>query len=778
LIVVISLSLTTLPSLAQEAPPSSPSQTIVEVRVQGNRRMTDEAVLAPVKTRVGQQYSQQIALADQKSLFKTGKYDNVAIVKAETTKGVIVTFTVTERELVSAVFFRGNKHFKTKRLEKEASLAANDPLDPSRIENDRLAVENKYKSAGFYFAAVTVNSDALQLNNQVIYEIVEGPRVRVKKVRFVFEGDRSFGNHKLGKQVKTTSGLWVLYRGRLDQRQLDVDVVNLVSFYRDEGFLDAQVSRELVFSEDKSTIEVRFLINEGPHYRVAVVQFEGNTTFSDEELLRRVKMTQGEHFNALALYRDVKALRDTYGELGYLDADVQPQRLFVDPESPPPAWLAPDERERPALVILNYNVTESNQFRVGRITIRGNNITKDRVVRRQIPLYPGQLYNSVTARESQQRLMESRLFEKVTINPYGDAPDLRNAIVTVEEGHTAKFIVGAGYSTDSGLLGNFSFTQENFSWTDWPQSWGELLRGQAFKGEGQTLRINLEPGTEIMRARIDWREPYLFDRPISLGTGLYVFSRGRETYDESRAGAQVSLGKLFKNRWYGELATQLEDVGIDSLNDDAPPEVIADQGDHLLISLKGTLVRDRTDSRWRPTEGDRLVFHAEQVVGNYTFTKLGTNYRRYYTLYLDPLDRKHVLAVKASIDGVATGDAPVFDRYYGGGIGDLRGFDFRGISPRSKGTDQPIGGKMMAVLGGEYIFPITADTLCGVLFLDTGTVEEDFMVTTWRASVGFGIRLYIPYFGPIPMSLDFGFPINKDVQDETQLFSFTFGWMF
>ena len=765
------------PGRAEEPPPAAP-QTIVEVRVRGNKEMSENAILAMLKTRVAQQYGEQVVKDDQRRLMETGRFDDVIALKVQTDKGIIVTFSVKERPLVSAVLFRGNKHFKASKLRDEIVSAPASPLSLSRIQIDRETIENLYKADGFYFVTVNVNRQALELRRQVVYDIVEGPRIRVKKIRFVFDGPRSFRSLTLNRKVKTSRSWWVLSRGKLDNLQLARDVVNLRNFYRDEGYLDAEVDSDLQFSEDKTKVEVIFLIREGPRYRIANVQFEGNTVFPDRELADRLSMTRGEYFTALELQRDTTVVRDTYGEIGHLEAVVRPRNVFVDPEAPPPPWLELKAGAKPALLNIIYTIEEGEPFRLGRVTIRGNDITEDRVIRRQLRFFPEQLFNTVAVQESRRRLLEGRLFETVTITPYGDAPSVRDTLVSVQERGTAEFTIGAGFSTNSGVTGAISFTQRNFSWTNIPESWGDFIRGRGFKGGGQTFRINLEPGTEMIRARVDWREPYLFDLPISLGTGVYIFTRGRESYDETRMGAQVSLGKLFKNRWYGEVAVRVENVRLDELDVDAPPEVVEDKGDQILLGLGGTLVRDRTDNRWEPSKGDRLRFSTEQVTGDHDFTKAGAEYTRYYTLYMDALDRKHILASRARFDGILTGEAPVFERFYGGGLGSVRGFDFRGISPRSKGTDESIGGDLRLYIGGEYSFPIVGKDLRGVIFLDTGTVEEDYTITTWRSSAGFGIRLLIPFFGPVPMSLDFGFPISKDDQDDTQMLNFTFGWVY
>jgi outer membrane protein insertion porin family len=264
---------------------------------------------------------------------------------------------------------------------------------------------------------------------------------------------------------------------------------------------------------------------------------------------------------------------------------------------------------------------------------------------------------------------------------------------------------------------------------------------------------------------------------MSLGQRVFFFMRERETYDEQRAGYMASVGKRFPNRWYVELSGRLENVGVNNLDSSAPPEVVDDEGDTFLAGPKLTFTRDRTDSRWLPSTGDRFQISLEQIVGGASFGETVMDYRRYRTVWVDALDRKHILAGRVTA-GSIYGDAPVFERFYGGGIGSLRGFDYRGISPRSAGTDESIGGDFLFLAGAEYTFPLVGEMLRGVVFLDTGTVEENFEVTTYRAAGGFGVRWVIPLLGQVPMSFDFGFPFSKDSQDDTQIFSFSVGWTF
>jgi outer membrane protein insertion porin family len=312
------------------------------------------------------------------------------------------------------------------------------------------------------------------------------------------------------------------------------------------------------------------------------------------------------------------------------------------------------------------------------------------------------------------------------------------------------------------------------------------MRAQTLKGAGQTFRIVAEPGTEMMRFQVEWLDPAIFDQPYSVGAQAFFFTRQRETYDENRYGVVGSLGHRFENQWYGELAVRPEGVDINNLNHHAPPEVLDVEGMSFLTGFKGTLVRDRTDSRWMPSEGDRIMLSAEEVVGSFNFLRTNAEYRFYRTLYTDAMDRKHILATRLAAGDIAS-DAPVFERFYGGGSGSVRGFKYRGISPRSEGSalgvgrGEAIGGDFMVFAGSEYSFPIfgtEGSQLRGVLFLDTGTVEQDIGINAYRASVGFGFRWAIPFLGPVPMAFDFGFPVSKQPDDDTQIFSFSVGWSF
>ncbi len=743
---------------------------VAAVRVIGNDRLSDEAVLIYIKTRPGQAYDAQLIADDVDELLASGRFLSAKASAAKTDKGMIVTFNVVELPIIAGISFEGNETISTETLAGDLAFVISDPLNRFYIETGKRAIASRYREAGHYTVEVTIDESALDRDYEVIYRIVEGPRVYLRKINF--QGNESFGRLKLGTKIRSGSGVWLvnlpIAPGKLSIEQIQRDVKSLKDFYVGKGFLEAKVDHVFDLSENGKRATLTFIIDEGPRYRVNEVIFEGNALFTDSELAGRILLSSGD-FCELELRRlDTKTLSDTYGELGYIDADVAERIRY---------------RSELGLVDIIFSIEEGIQYHVGKVLVRGNKYTQDRVVRNRIFVFPDQLYNTVAIENSRHQLIETRLFELVEISPVGFQGNVRDVLVQLEEGLTSRFMVGAGISTRDGLISNISFSQSNFDIMGWPRSWDDVFNGRAFRGAGQSFSLVAKPGTELSEFSADWYEPYLLDMPYSLGLKIFWYTREREDYDESRFGEVVSLGHRFPNRWYGELSGRAEGININDLDADAPSEVVADTGKHYIVGAKGTLVRDRTDSRWTPTTGDRFRLSYEQVMGDFGFGRFRAEYKRHHTLHIDQIGRKHVLSWRVSV-GQILGNAPVFEKFYGGGLGSIRGFQYRGISPRSSdpGNDDPIGGDSIFLAGAEYVFPLVGvpreGQVEGVIFLDTGTVDNNFTFASYRISVGVGIRWTVSILGPLPISLNFGIPLSSNVEDDTELVSFSLGMNF
>lgn len=757
------------PSLAPGQAQAPDGMLIRRVEVEGLSSISEAYVRGSVlRTRPGQPLSRRQVEEDVRELLRSRKFINAFANTYVEDGEAVVVFTVQEKPEILSVELIGNKKFSDAELY-ELTPVAGRPLDMYEVNRARQDIMQRYQEAGYYYVEVELDPRALQ-EGRVVYRITEGPRVKVRDI--IFEGRRSIGRLSLRTKVESETYIWLLRTGAFDEDQAQRDALALQQYYRDEGYLDARVGYRLDFDEvTRSDVDLVFVIDEGPRYRIDETVFEGNEVFSDEQLRAVLHLEPRDVLRSQVLQEDVHRVRDLYGEIGYIDVRIDPRTDFL---------------EEPGLVRLRIAITENRQSRFGRITVRGNRQTKDEVVRRELRFYPGELYNSVEARNAERRLRETGLFrgDGVEIIPLEYDDGLRETIVQIEETETTQFLIGFGVSTDNGVIGSLTIDNRNFDIADWPRNASEFFRGRAFKGDGQRLKFQAEPGTEVSRFRISFTEPYLLDRPLTFNTSFYLFQRGRDGYDEERLGFTLSLSKRFEGGWLDgwaiEGATRIEQIDVQNVDPFAASDIWNAKGGHFLTAFKGALVRDTTDSRLLPSEGYRLTLAWEQVGafgGEHHFGKPTVGLAYYRTVKTDILDRKSIVAFRADA-GYIVGDAPVFERFYAGGFGSLRGFGFRGVSPRSGLYDNVIGGNFILLTGGEYSFPLYGKTFRGVTFVDMGTVEEDFEITEWRVSVGFGVRVQVDFFGPVPIVFDFGFPLLKGEDDATQVFNFAFGASF
>jgi outer membrane protein assembly complex protein YaeT len=739
-------------------------ERIVRVVVRGNVRVTTHEILGQMRLREGSEYSPAAVDEDLKRIHALGEFDNVVLRPEKTPEGLVLIVEVKERPVLERLIFEGNRKFSDKDLTDAVGVAPGSLLDRNKIFQGARAIERKYRDGGYYFVKVTLDDDLLASSRVAKYVVTEGPCVRVSKV--VFSGNASIEARELEGKIETKPYFFILSPGTFDEEQLARDVAAVRNYYIDQGFLDVKADRELEFSPDKTRLVIRFVVEEGPRYKVRSVSLVGAQRFSSSLLEKRMEMKPGAPYTADAVRHDVELVRDTYGEVGYIDASVRPTVEFT---------------AEAGAVDVTLKIEEGAVVRIGEIRIEGNRLTQDRVVRRELRFFPEEAVNTKLIEKAKRRLEGTGLFKQgsiqITTLPTAD-PAVEDVLVRVEETETANFILGAGVSSNSGLVGNISLVQRNFDLTDWPKSQQEFWRGEAFRGGGQLAQIVLEPGTELQRYRVDFREPHLGGSDYSFSTSGFFFDRKRDTYDERRIGLNFGFGKELSENLQAFVNLRLENINISSVDATAPRDVKDVKGSSGLTSVEVGLVKDTTDSLLFPTEGYRLMGSVEQagaLGGSYTFTKATVDGRKYWTITKDVLDRRSVLALRGRVAN-AFGDPPIFERFFAGGQGSIRGFKYRGVGPRENKTE--LGGDFMALASAEYSFPIYEKTLTGVLFFDAGTVEKNISFGSWRASVGFGVRFTVPFFGPVPFALDFGIPIAKQSGDQTEVFSFSIGTSF
>jgi outer membrane protein assembly factor BamA len=284
------------------------------------------------------------------------------------------------------------------------------------------------------------------------------------------------------------------------------------------------------------------------------------------------------------------------------------------------------------------------------------------------------------------------------------------------------------------------------------------------------------PGTQIQRYQASFREPFLFDSPFSLTLSAYYFERLYNEYNEDRVGGRVTLGRKVDDCWSVLGTVRIESVNVNGVSPFAPPDYLTAQGRNFQAGFRGGVIRDTRDSILRPTEGSLLDISYEQVIGDHVFGLAGIDFTKFWTVYqrADGSGR-HVLQLHSNVSW-ASDNTPVYERYFAGGFRSIRGFQFRGVGPDIDGFK--VGGDFMLLNSLEYQVPVMAnDKVYLVGFCDTGTVATRAnTIDDYRVSVGFGVRFVVPMLGPVPIALDFGFPVVKGPRDQQQVFNFFMGF--
>jgi outer membrane protein insertion porin family len=772
------------PSHAQQAPrPVSPTPQLVgkpveQVRILGNSQVSSSVIRNVIRTRPGDKYDPATVQEDYQRVYELKKFSNVeAQVEPTATGGVNVVFVVTEQKLIKKIVWRGNSKIDNDTLKSISDIEVGQAIDPFRISLAKQAIVTAYRDKNFPFAHVDVPTDPLTQRGELIFQIVEGPQVRIRNINFL--GAHFFSANQLGGQIKTATWFPIFRPGKYDEEQLDEDMGALRRYYNDHGFFDVRVGRKLIYSPDQTELQVDFVIDEGPRYVVDRVTFAGNSGLSDAQLRQKLNLQPGMFYDAELSQRDVKEIVSAYSPFGFIYAQpglpgqTDPDYLRITPQN---VFLPQSGR-----IELLYTIHEGKPFRLGRILVKGNDKSQDKLVLREFRGFsPGQVYNSGAVQDSIERLRGLPFFSSVSVTPIGDDPQFRDVLVEVAEQKTANFSIGAGVNSNGGIGGNLTFEQKNFDIANVPADWRDALSDHAFTGAGQGFRASFNPGTIFTTADLQFSEPWLFDQPYSFAEDLYLQEILREHYTDRRIGDRVSFGKRFDYNNSAVLTLRGEQVHIGGVDDprSRPFEILAGEGTSYLTSVGLQYRRDTTNPGFLPYKGTVTTGDVEAfgpIGGNYNFQRFSAGWAGYKTLRQDLLDRKTTLSAHLNA-GFITGGSPFFERFYGGGIGSIRGFQYRGVSPRAGREFDQIGGNFQYTGTVELNFPIYENMLRGVVFSDFGDVESDVKFGVVRASVGAGIRFSLPFLGQTPFAIDFGIPVVKGHQDQTQLISFSLGF--
>jgi outer membrane protein insertion porin family len=757
---LLGLLLFVLSSLAAHAQaPASPTVRSIEVQYAGPPTVSKERIIANMRTKVGKLYSEQVVEEDIRNLYNTGSISNVRIFGEPVRDGVKVIVVIQTKATVGEVVFQGVTKVKVSKLRKDMKIKPGSALNEANLEVDRQKILEIYDNEGYANTKVEykVEMNDTSGSARVIFIVTEADRTVITQIRF--EGNDSFKTKVLRKAIKTrTRNLlsFITKDGRLDSDKIDQDVIALREFYQNHGYIDVNVQQPDVNRIRGDRTELVFHIVEGRQYHVHSVTVAGANVFTTDQVRARLKTKEGGVFSPKVMHDDVKAIQDLYGARGYVD-------LQVDSQTTTGGDL---------LLDVTYKLEEGNQSYVERINVQGNTRTKDKVIRREVALAPGDLYNTVLVDASKKRLENLKYFSRVDTYPSDtEIPGRKDLNVLVEEQRTGSFNFGAGFSSIDSLLGFVEITQSNF----------DITHPWDFTGGGQRFRARVQIGTVRKDAVISLTEPWFMDHQLSVGGEAFYHedNYSSNVYSQRSYGFDLSARKPLGKFTSVSLAYQLEEVSIYNVTGYGlySPPILNAVGDYWKSSVSTTLSYDTRDSIFLTRKGERVEFSATTSglggdVKDYGFDLLGSKY------FLLPFDT--ILSLNGEVGTVASwggSGVPLFDRLYLGGANNLRGFNYRDVGPKDIFGD-PIGGDTLARATVEYTFPVI-ERVRGAVFYDTGFVnagQYDFTTSNINSDVGLGVRLDLP-IGPV--RIDYGFPLQKDsFSSGGGKFNFNVGYQF
>lgn len=766
-------------------------QPIKEIQFRGLRRIPATRLREQIRSKVGEPYRREVMRGDIHRLNALGEF--VPNIKADAHRdrdGVTIIFTLTERDTVVAVRLVGVSELDASELEDALALRAGDPLNRFLLHRDQRELRRRYLEAGHAFVEVEADLRPARGGVVVHYRIHEGPMVTVRTIRFL--GNASFEKDDLldyFRYIQERSFLGVLTKGTYQPDKLALDVLNLTKFYRSRGYLDARLFLEDVrFTLDRSEVDLNIRVVEGALYRVGSLEVEGTQLFTAEQVKNKLPLKPGAPFLHEDLAASRLAIERLYADRGYLFNQIDVKLRYP--------------RVANKVNVL-FDITEGQQITVERIEFRGNIRTRDDVIRRDLSIYPGEIFDRRKMDESKIRLGRHSWFRRIEVDfTDGTGPGRKNLILELEEQKTGNILFGVGISSDVGFFGRIVISQQNFDLFDVPKSPYDFINGTAFVGAGQELSVALEPGRDRSRYRISFVEPYFFGYPVRFRTHFAFFQRNRRDYAEGRLGGGFSFGRRFFTRdLLADLAYRLEDVTLFDIETDAPADVIEVSGSSIVSAAALRVAIDRqliaptrlAYGGWSASAGYEVG--GGVIGGDVDFHRLSLRSNIQFELFRwpapdprmpEPLaaaEAGHVLGLRGRF-GIQdrfgdTDEIPIFERFFAGGPRSIRGFEFRSVGPQE--DDEPIGADALLVGTVEYNFPIpkAGTFLRGVVFVDAGTVVPSFedlgRADLYRVSVGIGVRILVPGVLPAPVALDWGFPVADVAGDDTQTFSFSIG---
>jgi outer membrane protein insertion porin family len=736
-------------------------EKLVEVRIQGNRRVETAAILNVIKMHAGDSLYDDKTDADIRAIYKLGHFQDVQALKEESDKGVVLVYSVQEKAIVREITFEGNKELTTEKLKEALEFRQNSVFSSKDLAKSVAKIKKMYGDEGYYLADIQTQikkSSSSELT--VILKVVEGDKILISEIRF--DGNKAFSGSKLKGVMETKEKWfmsWLTGAGTYKEEVLKNDALLLSDYYLNNGYVNVKVGEPVAkLNETKKALDVYIGITEGEQYRIGAIGFKGELIDPAVDLQKKLRSEPGEIFNRSILRTDIGVLTDVYGDKGYAFATINPQTR--------------QDNEK-MTIDMTFDIEKGELVSIERINIAGNPKTRDKVIRREMRITESGLYSATGMKRSKQNLMNLGFFEEANIaTAKGSASNKLNVNVDVKEKPTGTFSIGGGYSSLDGFIAQGSVQQANFL------------------GLGLKANLSASLGGSSQTYALGLTDPYFMDTKWTLGGDIYRSEREYTDYTRRLVGGDIKGGYPI-NDFLGTFLMykyEIKDIfkvteAYQNLNTFDPGNYPI--GETTTSSIYGSITRNTTDYRLDPSTGMINSFSTE-------YAGLGgdNKYARFITdnTYFHPLYTRLVASTKLTLGYIREvgQPIPIDEKFYLGGIYSLRGYRSRSVSPTTPtnpavGTPVVYNGGNKEIIGNfELTLPLLSEVgLKGVVFFDYGNSFNDksTVFDTMLLSYGLGVR----WASPIgPLRLEYGIPINPRnvIDSKSGRLEFSIGTMF
>ena len=723
-------------------------EVIYKITVLGNVKVEEGVVRGAIKIREGGPFSTDQVREDLRSIFGLGYFSDAQVDIKSTPKGKEVIFIVVEKPSIKEIIITGNQKVKVEDIKEKMTLTTRSILNLEKVKENAEKIRMLYFSKGYYGINVEHKVDYLEANEVVVtFQITEGPKGRVKKI--IFKGNKNIKSSELKKVMMTKQ--WNIFSiitktGLLAEEMLKDDIQLLNAYYFDHGYLDVKISEPKIDLHNPKRIQIEIEIVEGPQYHIGDIDFKGDFLTTKEDLFNTIKTKRNAVYSNSAIRKDINTLTEKFANQGYAHAEISPI-TSTDPKN--------------LLVHVTFDIEKKKRVYYEKIQIVGNTKTRDKVIRRELQIAEGELYNATGMNKSKDRLKRTGFFKEVDFTTSrGSTDEKTNLEIKVEEAPTGTLAFGVGYSSIEKVVGTVSISDRN-------------LFGMGYHG---LLKFRLGPDTRDLR--FGFTDPYFLGYPYAAGIDLYNEYREFDTYSYKITGGDIRFGKELTEKIRADAMYKLERIKVQDVTEGASRFIKEQEGNKVTSALSISFSMDTRNDFFNPSQGARhsmTIQNAGGLLGgdNY-FVKVSGDTSWFFPL---PLNTVLNLRGKAGfIEPYGGRTAPIYEKFFIGGLQTVRGFEFGMAGPFDE-NEEPLGAEKMVAFNSELIFPLARDIgLKGAVFFDIGKGFDNISdIMPLKTGAGVGIRWFSP-FGPI--HIDIGFNLSPRKGEKGRVIDFTAGTIY